>query len=207
MTDNTARAAAYAEGLANRVADFTVTLHNGETFNLGPGLQAVIIAERALAASLQRAGNAPGNVRVLTALRNRVGETLQVGPRTASEILRATATVKLYANQANTAARRAARNNRPEHLELAVSWERGWKVYTVSGTRHAYYLLRKLADRRGFQGARLNDVLVHRDGSHSPNVIHLSVDDITGSDSAGKYRALLDRSNAHYDLARDDRAV
>lgn len=207
MTDNTARAAAYAEGLANRVADFTVTIHNGETFILGPGLQAIIIAEREAAGTYRREGSAPGEVRILTALRNRVGEALQVGPRTASEILRATSTVKLYANQANTAARRAARSNRPEHLELAVSWERGWKVYTVSGTRHAYYLLRKLAGRNGFRGARLNDVLVNRDGSHSPNVIHLSVDDITGSDSAGKYRALLDRSNAHYDLARDDREV
>lgn len=206
-TDSAAYRAAYEAGLANRVPDLTVRIHNGTEFVLSPGLQAEIIARRDQAASFRRAYDAPGNVRVHTALRNRVGEVLGVGPRTAREILMEATTVKLLANQANTPARRAARSNRPESLELAVSWDRGWKVYTVTGTRHAYYLLRKLADRRGFRGARLNDVLVNRDGSHTANVIHLSVDDITGSDSAGKYRALLDRNNAHYDLARDDRAV
>jgi phosphoserine phosphatase len=93
---------------------------------------------------------------------------------------------------------------KPEQLDLAVRWSgRGWKLYIVTGTRHAYYLLRKLAQREGFEAARLNDVIVRSDGYVLDNVIHLSVDDVTGSDSAGKYRALLDRNNAHYDLARD----
>jgi hypothetical protein len=91
---------------------------------------------------------------------------------------------------------------KPECLDLAVRWDKGWKAYEVTGTRHAYYLLRKLATRRGFQGARLQDFLVH-DGYCTPNIISLSADDITGSDRFGKGRALLDRNNAHYDLQRD----
>lgn len=94
--------------------------------------------------------------------------------------------------------------SKPEHLDLAVRWNgRGWKLYEVTGTRHAYYLIRKLAQRDGFEAARLNDLLIRSDGYVEDNVIHLSVDDVTGSDSAGKYRALLDRNNAHYDLQRD----
>ncbi len=199
MTDTNSAAyrAAYAEGLANRVPDLTVTLCTGETFALGPGLQAEIIAARSQAASARRAYNAPAEVRIMTALRDRVMDVLEIDPSSAREVLSEATSPRLMAN----------RTGRPESLELAVSWSRGWRVYTVTGTRHAYYLLRKLAQRGGFQGARLNDVLVNRDGSRTPNVIHLSVDDVTGSDSAGKYRALLDRNNAHYDLARDEREV
>lgn len=92
---------------------------------------------------------------------------------------------------------------RPDHLDLVVRWEKGWRTYTVTGTRHAYYLLRKLSQRWGFQGARLRDMTVDHNGYLTYNVIALSVDDVTGSDRHGKYRALLDRNNAHYDLVRD----
>lgn len=92
---------------------------------------------------------------------------------------------------------------RPQYLELAVRWDRGWKTYEVTGTRHAYYLLRKLAPRDGFTGARLRSWLKRSDGYVIPNVISLNDSDILGSDPHGKYRALLDRNNSHYDLERD----
>jgi len=94
---------------------------------------------------------------------------------------------------------------KPSHLDLAVRWEKGWKTYAVTGTRHAYYLLRKLAPRDGFQGARLQDWLIDSNGYAHENVITLSEDDVLGSDSYGKYGSLLDRSNSHYDLERDDK--
>lgn len=84
-----------------------------------------------------------------------------------------------------------------DHLDLAVRWERGWKTYEVTGTRHAYYMLRKIACQDGFNGARLD---VSTPGT--PNVTALSVDDITGDDTDGTYAALLDRSNPHYDLEK-----
>ena len=87
-----------------------------------------------------------------------------------------------------------------EFLELAVKWERGWKTYEVTGTRHAYYLLLKLADRDGFQGARLNTPVTTDAGYRLDDVMSLSEDDILGSDRHGKFACLLDRNNTHYDL-------
>lgn len=93
---------------------------------------------------------------------------------------------------------------KPESLALAVFWQgKGWSTYTVTGTRHAYYLLRKLTRRNGFRSARLQDFLVDGNGYAHDNVISLDADDITGSDRHGKYRALLDRNNSHFDLERD----
>lgn len=93
---------------------------------------------------------------------------------------------------------------KPDHLDMAVFFQgRGWQTFEVTGTRHAYYLLRKLVRRNGFKSARLQEWLVGTDGYAHENVISLSLDDVTGGDSAGKYRALLDRSNSHYDLERD----
>lgn len=93
---------------------------------------------------------------------------------------------------------------KPDHLDLAVCFEgRGWQTFEVTGTRHAYYLLRKLARRSTFQSARLQDWMVGRNGYAIENVITLGTDDVTGSDRHGKYRALLNRSNSHYDLERD----
>lgn len=94
---------------------------------------------------------------------------------------------------------------RPDYLNLAVQWDKGWKTYRVTGTRHAYYLLRKFAGRRGFKGARLEEILVGTNGYATPNVIALTDDDITGSDRFGKYRSLLDKNNTHYDLEHDDK--
>lgn len=91
---------------------------------------------------------------------------------------------------------------KPDHLEVAVRWNQGWKTYRVTGTRHAYYFIRKLAGREGFQAARVQDWLVDPQGYVKANVISLSLSDITGRDVHGKYRALLDRNNCHYDLAR-----
>lgn len=92
---------------------------------------------------------------------------------------------------------------KPDHLDLAVEWEgKGWKTYTVTGTRHAYYFIRKLAGRQGFRQARLNDLLVD-DGYARDNVLTITYADATGHDRFGTYRSLLDRNNAHYDLERD----
>jgi len=87
---------------------------------------------------------------------------------------------------------------RPTCLELAVNWERGWKVYEVTGTRHAHFLLKKLAARDGFLGARLRDLLYESDGTVTNNVLMFSSQDILyGSE---KFGALLDRGNSNYDL-------
>ena len=95
---------------------------------------------------------------------------------------------------------------KPDHLDLAVFWQgKGWQTLRVTGTRHAYFLLRKLAGRSGFRSARLLDLLVGTDGYVRDNVISFSRDEITGSDRHGKYAALLDRNNSHYDLERDDK--
>lgn len=90
---------------------------------------------------------------------------------------------------------------RPGTLELAVRWTQGWKTYDVTGTRHAYYLLRKLVQYRGFERARLNAPLVTSDGYLRPNVISFDEDDIIGSDRFGKFHALMDRNNAYFDLS------
>lgn len=94
---------------------------------------------------------------------------------------------------------------KPDHLDLAVRWDKGWKTYSVTGTRHAYYLLRKLARRDDFEHAMLNDFMVTPQGYRLDNIISLNINDITGRDQHGKYRALLNRNNSHYDLERDDR--
>jgi hypothetical protein len=96
---------------------------------------------------------------------------------------------------------------KPDHLDLAVAWQTKdglkWRTYEVTGTRHAYYLLRKLVQRRGFRSGRLQEWLVDGNGYAHENVISLDADDITGSDRHGKGRSLLDRNNSHYDLERD----
>ena len=90
---------------------------------------------------------------------------------------------------------------KPDHLNLAVQWNNGWKTYSVTGTRHAAALLRKFAAYDGFQSARLNAPLLRTDGYLIQNVIRFDRDDITGSDRHGKYRGLTDRNNAQYDLS------
>lgn len=92
---------------------------------------------------------------------------------------------------------------RADHLDLAVRWSsKGWKTYRVTGTRHAGYLLRKLAQSDGFETARLNAPLLRDDGYLVPNVISFDRDDVLGSDRFGKTRNLFDRNNAQYDLTR-----
>lgn len=91
---------------------------------------------------------------------------------------------------------------RPDHLDLAVQWRKGWKTYRVTGTRHAANLLRKLAGYHGFQGARLNDVIVDVLGYARDNVLFFDRDEITGSDRFGKFASLFDRDNSNYDLTK-----
>jgi hypothetical protein len=91
---------------------------------------------------------------------------------------------------------------KPETLTMAVQWARGWKTYQVTGTRHAYYLLRKLAGYEGFRQARLNSPVVGRDGYVHDNVLTIWADDVDRNDRAGIYSSLMDRSNSHYDLTK-----
>lgn len=170
-------------------ADITVTV-KGERYTVTGALLSRIAFERNRAVLARQRREPRNEVMIRSDLRKLVEDTFKVGRDTAGMILASV-------NQA------PVKNWRPEELDLAVRWDRGWKVYTVTGTRHAYYLLRKLAVRQGFQGARLNDVIVREDGWVLDNVIHLDADDILGSDRHGKGRALLDRRNSHYDLARD----
>lgn len=85
---------------------------------------------------------------------------------------------------------------RPDHLDVAVQWEAGWKTYEVTGTRHAYYMIRKMAQKDGFHSARVNVPMITDTGYLRPNVIDLDSDDIDENDHHG----LLDRGNAYYDL-------
>lgn len=179
--------------MPNITEDLTVTV-KGERYTLtGPMLDRIRF-DRNRARAYQQAREAGAEAMTRRDLRLAIEDAFVVSPDTARMIL---AAVKIA----------PVADWRPDELDLAVRWDRGWKLYHVTGTRHAYYLLRKLAGREGFQGARLNDPLLRSDGVIVDNVIHLSVSDITGPDTAGKYRALLDRSNRHYDLARDDREV
>jgi hypothetical protein len=181
-----------------RTDDLTVQVSNGQTVTLNAS-DIQLIAERRNQATLHEQNRETRDaVFTRTALRDCLAERLNIPQALASTILSSVRTDDLYVVEYQ---------GRPTSLDLAVRWERGWKTYEVTGTRHAYYLLRKLAQRDGFQGARLNDVLLDQDGWQIDNVISLSVDDVTGSDTHGKYRALLDRSNAHYDLERDEREV
>lgn len=93
---------------------------------------------------------------------------------------------------------------KPDHLQLAASFTgRGWKTFKVTGTRHAYYLLRKLAADPKFSQARLREPLRTPDGRYvKDNVLVFSTEDILGSDSTGKYSHLLNRGNTHYDLRK-----
>lgn len=178
-----------AQARGNLPADLTVRV-KGETYTVRGPLLAHIDFERNRSTVAQQSRNARLNVRINTDLRNRVMEVFGVSADTASMLLAAVR-------------RTPVQGWKPEHLDLAVRWDKGWRLYEVTGTRHAYYLLRKLAQRPGFQGARLNDILVRSDGWILDNIISLDVDDVTGSDRHGKYRALLDRRNSHYDLERD----
>lgn len=178
----------YLRGLPNRTADLTVKVKGQNYVIEGPLLDEIELERnRARMAGQRRQPSTESQTR--RALRKTVMDEFKVNADTAALIL--------------AAVRRVRTDWKPEQLNLAVRWEQGWKLYEVTGTRHAYYLLRKLADREGFQGARLNDPLLRTDGYIVDNVITLSLDDITGSDVHGKYQALLDRNNAHYDLERD----
>lgn len=180
-----------------RTDDLDVPVTNGQSVTLNAA-DIALIAERRNQATLHRQhGNARDEAFTLRGLRETIAERLNISQALAHTVLAGVRTNDLYVAPAPT--------GEPDHLDLAVRWERGWKIYEVTGTRHAYYLLRKLAGRDGFEGARLNDILVAPNGERTDNVIALSVDDITGSDSSGTYRALLDRNNSHYDLERDDR--
>ena len=89
------------------------------------------------------------------------------------------------------------RPDRPKSLPLAVHFDgRGWKTYNVTGTRHAYYTLRKIARSESFTGARLQEPM----GEGKFNVLALTPQDILTN--SAKYACLLDRSNTHYDLER-----
>jgi len=61
---------------------------DGRTYTISSGLHTLIRARRDHARGFKRGRNAPGYVRVLTALRNQVAECLGVDRRTASQILR-----------------------------------------------------------------------------------------------------------------------
>lgn len=98
---------------------------------------------------------------------------------------------------------------RPEELEVAVAWQlRGedglrWKTYAVTGTRHAHFLIRKLAARNGFVSARLCDWLLTPEGYRIENVLSFTETDVARM--SDRFRALLDRANTNYDLERDNR--
>lgn len=185
--DRLLEAQGYRLAQANLPESLTVRA-NGAAHTLSGALLKHVDTERNRAVVARQQKSPSLHVAILRDLRETVATELKVSLDTAGLILAGLRNVQ----------------GKPEQLDLAVRWSgRGWKLYIVTGTRHAYYLLRKLAQREGFEAARLNDVIVRSDGYVLDNVIHLSVDDVTGSDSAGKYRALLDRNNAHYDLARD----
>lgn len=97
-----------------------------------------------------------------------------------------------------------SRPERPESLPLAVYFEgRGWKTFDVTGTRHAYYLIRKLAADPKFGQARLKEPLHDTDGTFViDNVLVFTGQDVSGL--SAKYTGLLDRSNTHYDLKRSN---
>lgn len=177
-------------GEAAAVQEITVDV-KGNRYTVSGSMLSRIEGDRERAASFKRAYNAPAEVKTRTELRKHIMRSFGVDADTAMMIL--------------AACRKAPVTGwRPEMLDMAVYWEgKGWQLRQVTGTRHAYYLLRKLAGVKGFRAARLNDPLVRRDGWILDNVLHFSLDDITGSDTAGKYRALLDRRNSHYDLQRD----
>lgn len=192
MTEETFNSESYARGLArglaNRTEDLVVTVYGVKYTVPGPVLDEIDVERNRARMAGQRYQPHTASL-TRQGLRKSVMEEFEVNRDTAELIL--------------AAVRRVRTDWKPEQLDLAVRWNgRGWKLYEVTGTRHAYYLIRKLAQREGFEGARLNDPLVRSDGYVIDNVIHLSTDDVLGSDSAGKYRALLDRNNSHYDLQR-----
>jgi len=180
-----------------RTETMTIPVSNGQSVEFGEAEIRIIADARNRAAAAIQSLDAGEHRETLRDLRRELAGRIGVPEALIRTALAAVKTDDLYVVEFK---------GEPDHLDLAVQWERGWKVYEVTGTRHAYYLLRKLVEREGFQGARLNDVLLDDKGWQVDNVISLSVDDITGSDRFGKYRALLDRSNAHYDLERDDKA-
>lgn len=93
-------------------------------------------------------------------------------------------------------------NPRTEMI-VAVRWAgtRPPKTYKVTGTRHAYYLIRKLAVDERFRGAIVHDWLTTQDGKRIPNEIQLFEQDVY-EDAYGKFRSLLNRNNTNYDLSR-----
>jgi hypothetical protein len=179
-----------------RTDDLTVPVSNGQSVTLDASDIAFVGARRNMIVLHEQARNARDAVFARRELKEELARRLGVPEALAATALAAIKTSDLYVTEYK---------GEPTMLDLAVRWEQGWKTYEVTGTRHAYYLLRKLAQKDGFQGARLNDVLLDDEGWQMDNVIALDLDDITGSDRFGKYRALLDRTNAHYDLERDDR--
>lgn len=180
---------AYEAGRAARTADLTVTVRGTRYMINGSTLDAIRLL-RNQAGLHKAARNARDEVFTRQEITEMIENLFAVPPETADKIL---AAVKLA----------PVKGWKPDHLDLAVRWDRGWKVYEVTGTRHAYYLLLKLALRDGFQGARLNTPVARPDGWIVDQVMSLSDDDVTGSDTHGKFRSLLDRNNSHYDLTRD----
>lgn len=182
--------------MRTRTDDLTVSITNGQSMTLNADNIALIASRRNTATLFRQQGNARDEALTLRDLRWDIAERLNITQAMAHTVLAGVRTGDLYVADAP--------QGKPDHLDLAVRWDRGWKTYEVTGTWHAYYLLRKLAGRDGFQGARLNDVLVLPDGTRKDNVIALGPDDITGPDRFGKYQALLDRNNSSYDLEKDE---
>ena len=172
--------------MTNATESLTVTI-KGTAYTLSVALLNTISIERNRAVVARQARNARHHVHVVTGLHEHVARELETDRETTALVLAAVR-------------QSPVKGWKPERLELAVRWDRGWKTYEVGGTRHTYYLLRKLAQYEGFQSARLNTPLERDDRWMVPNIITLDTDDITGSDRHGKYRALLDRNNTHYDL-------
>lgn len=67
--------------------------------------------------------------------------------------------------------------------------------FPVNGTKHAYYLLRKIYSN-GRNGLYTRAVLSFSDTPE--NRIRYSYEDVCGSDRMGKYNMLMDRNNKHF---------
>jgi hypothetical protein len=72
------------------------------------------------------------------------------------------------------------------------------KIYEVTGTKHAYYLLRKMSNYDRFVSAYVTEPM--SDGGTN-TITYWSVSDIR-NDLHGKFSCLLDRNNSNYDNSR-----
>jgi hypothetical protein len=87
----------------------------------------------------------------------------------------------------------------PETLDVAVHWASGWRTYTVTGRRHAFFLIRKFARRTGFQGARLRDIEVDVMGYEHDTVTAFHPDEI--NNNGPRFAGLTDQDHPHYSLS------